>query len=120
MIGRTVRTVHNWKTKGNWDKLKAARTLTRQALLANQYNAALQIQKQWFDAKGEQRPPTSSEIDMLAKIAAFIEKLDKSSSLPVIIEVFMAFGKWLASVDPEAARTLTKHQNQYLKIKANE
>lgn len=59
--------------------------------------------------------------DKLAKFAATIEKLDKHTSIVDVIEVFMAFSKWLQfqaefdeDITPELLKTINKYHNQYI------
>lgn len=103
--------VSRWKKKYNWEDKKAAQSVTRDEILKNLYNNALEIQRQ---AKEENRSLTSKEVDQIVKIATSIEKLDKKLNIPTIIMVFKNFLKWLVQVDPEVARTITTYQKQYL------
>jgi len=54
--------------------------------------------------------------DKLAKLSAVIEKLDKKANVVDVIEVFMAFSKWIefrSTVDPEVTPELIKAINKY-------
>lgn len=59
--------------------------------------------------------------DKLAKFSATIEKLDKHTSIVDVIEVFMAFSKWLQfqaqfdeEITPELLKTINRYHNQYI------
>ena len=58
---------------------------------------------------------------IIQEIAATIEKLDKHTSIVDVIEVFMAFSKWLQfqaefdeDITPELLKTINKYHNQYI------
>ena len=59
--------------------------------------------------------------DKLAKLSAVIEKLDKKANVVDVIEVFMAFSKWIEyrstidpEVTPELVRAINKYQDLYI------
>lgn len=59
--------------------------------------------------------------DKLAKLSAVIEKLDKKVNVVDVIEVFMAFSKWIEyrstidpEVTPELVRAINKYQDLYI------
>ena len=59
--------------------------------------------------------------DKLAKLSAVIEKLDKEANVVDVIEVFMAFSKWIEyrstidpEVTPELVRAINKYQDLYI------
>ena len=59
--------------------------------------------------------------DRLAKFSTTIERLDKHTSVVDVIEVFMAFSKWLQfqaqfddGITPELLKTINKYHNQYI------
>ena len=54
--------------------------------------------------------------DKLSKLSSVIEKLDKKANIVDVIEVFMAFNKWLefrAQTDPNLTPELRKAINKY-------
>ncbi len=59
---------------------------------------------------------TAASADKLVKFAATVERLDKKTSVVDVIEVFMAFSKWLQyrmSFDPNVTPELLKTINHY-------
>jgi transposase len=116
-LGTTQKTISDWKTKGKWDEMKSAQTLTRDEIIKNLYHQALKIQEV---VKGEDRMMTPAEVDMIMKISASIEKLDKKINLQVIIPVFKEFGKWLVEINPELAKSILPYQKQFIYLKAGE
>ena len=59
--------------------------------------------------------------DKLAKLSTTIERLDKKASIVDVVEVFMAFSKWLQfrmsfddEVTPELLRTINKYHDLYI------
>ena len=59
---------------------------------------------------------TAASADKLVKFAATVERLDKKTSVVDVIEVFMAFSKWLQyrmSFDPNVTPELLKTINNY-------
>ena len=59
--------------------------------------------------------------DKLAKLSTTIERLDKKASVVDVIEVFMAFSKWLQfqsqfddEITPELIKTINKYHNRYI------
>ena len=64
---------------------------------------------------------TAAAADKLVKFAATIERLDKKTSVVDIIEVFMAFSKWLQyrmsfdpNVTPELIQTINKYHDLFI------
>lgn len=117
--GVSPQTVTKWVNTGNWSEQRAAQNITRPELV----NKLLRTVDKMIEAVNTSEDPDAANGlgDKLAKFAATIEKLDKHTSIVDVIEVFMAFGKWLQyqaqfyeDITPELLKTINKYQNQYI------
>lgn len=121
IVGVTEKTVGNWISKddGAWKKLKVARTVTKQNVIANAYRQLMELDKTIAE-RDERNYPTSAEADIQAKIATKIDKLERQYNLSTYYTVFEEFTKYLMSVDTEAAKSLIDFMLEFLKMKAGE
>lgn len=117
--GVSPQTVTKWVNTGNWSEQRAAQNITRPELV----NKLLRTVDKMIEAVNTSEDPDAANGlgDKLAKFAATIEKLDKHTSIVDVIEVFMAFGKWLQyqaqsdeEITPELLKTINKYHNQYI------
>lgn len=113
-VGVSPQTITKWVADGGWEQSRAAANITRRELvnkILNSINVLLE------DLSNDPTPEkTAASADKLAKFAATIERLDKKTSIVDIIEVFMAFSKWLQyrmSFDPNITPELLKTINYY-------
>ena len=112
-------TITRWVSDGGWSEQRAAQNITRPELV----NKLLRtIDKMIESVNGSEVPDAAAGLgDKLAKFSATIERLDKHTSIVDVIEVFMAFSKWLQfqaqfdeGITPELLRTINKYHNQYI------
>lgn len=117
--GVSPQTVTKWVNTGNWSEQRAAQNITRSELV----NKLLRTVDKMIEAVNTSEDPDAANGlgDKLAKFAATIEKLDKHTSIVDVIEVFMAFDKWLQyqaqydeDITPELLKTINKYHNQYI------
>lgn len=117
--GVSPQTVTKWVNTGNWSEQRAAQNITRPELV----NKLLRTVDKMIEAVNTSEDPDAANGlgDKLAKFAATIEKLDKHTSIVDVIEVFMAFSKWLQyqaqfdeEITPELLKTTNKYHNQYI------
>ncbi len=117
--GVSPQTVTKWVNTGNWSEQRAAQNITRPELV----NKLLRTVDKMIEAVNTSEDPDAANGlgDKLAKFAATIEKLDKHTSIVDVIEVFMAFSKWLQyqaqfdeNITPELLKTINKYHNQYI------
>lgn len=117
--GVSPQTVTKWVNTGNWSEQRAAQNITRPELV----NKLLRTVDKMIESVNTSEDPDAANGlgDKLAKFAATIEKLDKHTSIVDVIEVFMAFGKWLQyqapfdeDITPELLKTINKYHNQYI------
>lgn len=118
-VGVSPQTITKWVNVGGWVEQRAAQNITRPELV----NKLLRTVDKMIDAVNTSEDPDAANGlgDKLAKFAATIEKLDKHTSIVDVIEVFMAFSKWLQfqadfdeDITPELLKTINKYHNQYI------
>ena len=117
--GISPQTITRWVNDGGWSEQRAAQNITRPELV----NKLLRtIDKMIESVNSSEDPDAAAGLgDKLAKFSASIERLDKHTSIVDVIEVFMAFSKWLQfqaqfdeGITPELLRTINKYHNQYI------
>lgn len=117
--GVSETSISKWVLKYGWEAKRAARNITRPELINK---LLLTINKTLDKALDEQNNVDLSGIsDKLSKLAAVIEKLDKKANIVDVIEVFLAFSRWLQhrqqidpELTPELVRTFNKFQDIYV------
>ena len=112
-------TISKWCTADGWKEARAAKNVTRPELV----NKLLLTIDTLITQVNESNDPAlvAGLGDKLAKLSAVIEKLDKKANVVDVIEVFMAFSKWIESrstidpeVTPELVRAINKYQDLYI------
>ena len=107
-------TVSKWCNTEGWKEARAAKNVTRPELVNKLLLTIDTLITQVNDSKD---PALVAGLgDKLAKLSAVIEKLDKKANVVDVIEVFMAFSKWIefrSTVDPEVTPELIKAFNKY-------
>ena len=118
-VGVSAQTITKWVNDGDWQAARSAANITRPELV----NKILKSIDVWVeDLVNEPSPEkTAAAADKLVKFAATIERLDKKTSVVDIIEVFMAFSKWLQyrmsfdpNVTPELIQTINKYHDLFI------
>lgn len=107
-------TISKWCTADGWKEARAAKNVTRPELV----NKLLLTIDTLITQVNESNDPAlvAGLGDKLAKLSAVIEKLDKKANVVDVIEVFMAFSKWIeyrSIIDPEVTPELVKAINKY-------
>ena len=107
-------TISKWCTADGWKEARAAKNVTRPELV----NKLLLTIDTLITQVNESNDPAlvAGLGDKLAKLSAVIEKLDKKANVVDIIEVFMAFSKWIeyrSTIDPEVTPVLVRAINKY-------
>ena len=108
--GVSSQTINRWVKEGEWEQLRAAKTLNRKEIVAKM------LQK--INERLESDDWTADEI---IKAASAIEKLDKKTNVVTMMEVFASFGNWLAArmqidpeLTPETVQVITKYQDIFI------
>lgn len=113
-VGVSKQTINRWVAEGEWDKRRAAQSVTRPEIVNNLLRAINNEVERLNEEKDAEK--VAGACDKLSKLAATIEKLDKKANVVDAIEVFIAFGKWLqhrAATDEELTPELVKSINRY-------
>ena len=113
-VGVSKQTINRWVADGEWEKRRAAQSITRPELV----NKLLRTIDSLLEdaAKGDDPALLAGLGDKLSKLSIVIEKLDKKANVVDAIEVFIAFGKWLqhrAQSDDELTTDLEKAINKF-------
>lgn len=107
-------TISKWANTEGWKEARAAKSITRPELVNK---LLLTIDTLITQVNQSEDPQLIAGLgDKLAKLSAVIEKLDKKANVVDVIEVFMAFSKWLeyrSQTDPELTPELIKAFNRY-------
>lgn len=112
-------TISKWCTSEGWKEARAAKNVTRPELV----NKLLLTIDTLITQVNESNDPAlvAGLGDKLAKLSAVIEKLDKKANVVDVIEVFMAFSKWIeyrstidTDVTPELVKAINKYQDLYI------
>ena len=112
-------TISKWCTADGWKEARAAKNVTRPELV----NKLLLTIDTLITQVNESNDPAlvAGLGDKLAKLSGVIEKLDKKANVVDVIEVFMAFSKWIEyrstidpEVTPELVRAINKYQDLYI------
>lgn len=118
-VGVSRVTVSKWCNAEGWKETRAATNITRPELV----NKLLLTINNLLEEVNKSDDPTvlASLPDRLTKLAAAVEKLEKKASIVDVIEVFMAFSKWLeyraqtdSTVTPELMKTINRFQDLYI------
>ena len=118
-VGVSAQTITKWVNDGDWQAARSAANITRPELV-NKILKSIDVLVE--DLVNEPSPEkTAAAADKLVKFAATIERLDKNTSVVDIIEVFMAFSKWLQyrmsfdpNVTPELIQTINKYHDLFI------
>lgn len=117
--GISAQTITKWVNDNGWSEQRAAQNISRPELV----NKLLRTIDKMIESVNNSDDPNAAEGlgDKLAKFSATIQKLDKHTSIVDVIEVFMAFSKWLQfqaqfddGITPELLKTINKYHNQYI------
>lgn len=111
--------ISRWAAQENWKQQRAAANVTRPELV----NKLLRTIDRLIEQVNESDDPEmmAGLGDKLAKLSSTIERLDKKASIVDVIEVFMAFTKWMQyrmsfdeGVTPELLKTINKYHDLYI------
>lgn len=119
-VGTTSKTLQRWIDDGGWREKRSAKNITRTELVNKALLSISNILDSALDKNNEDKN-FSSITDQLAKLAKFIESLDKSNSVVNEMETFMSFNKHLQSkaiedktLNPELLQRINRLQDGYI------
>lgn len=112
-VGVSEVSMSKWVREGKWDTLKASITITRQEQLNRVYQQISAINNKITE---EQKGiPSGADADVLAKLAAVVERLEKETSITDVVSVSMKFLDWLRKIDTEKAKELSGLFDAFIK-----
>lgn len=118
-VGVAEKTLSNWKTSENWDRLRASIIITKDEQLRRVYQQINELTCK-IEKKDEGcRYADCSEADTLAKLASTARSLESNLSIADVIDVFMGFQDWLREVDLAKAKDISDMQDAYIKYRLN-
>lgn len=116
-VGTVRQTIARWAKEEGWADLKATMTVGKEKTLKNLYAHVQSINEAILQRDEGERTPKPSEADILAKLAAAIDKLESESGIRELVSAGVAFLKWLRGVDPQKAVEFTDLWDAFLKEK---
>lgn len=102
---------------GAWKVSKAARSVTKEKVIAGYYQQLYQINLVIEQRPEGERFPTSSEADTIAKLSTTIERLEKSYQFGTYYQVVDELMEFISKRDQEAAAKLALHSLDFVKSK---
>lgn len=112
-VGVSEQSITRWIKEENWDKLKASITITKQEQISRVYQQIAAINKKITEE--QQGIPTGADADVLAKLAAVVERLEKETSIADVVSVSIKFLEWLRQSDSEKAKELSSLFDAFIK-----
>ena len=114
----TVRqTVARWAREDGWADLKASMTVGKEKTLKNLYAQVQSINEAILQREEGERIATTKEADILSKLSAAINKLERETGVSELVSAGMNFLSWLRARDPEKAITFTDLWDAFIKEK---
>lgn len=119
MVQVTPKTMSDWvnANDGAWKVSKAARSITKEKVIAAWYQQLDKLNEMIALRPEGERYPTSSETDQMVKIAAAIDKLERSFNFAMYHQALNEFTDYLVRVDQQAAAQVSKYGVEFLKQK---
>lgn len=118
-VNVTEKTVTEWKTKFNWDKLKVSFIVTKQEELRRIYEQISELNSAIAAKVEGKRYADSKEADTLNKLAATARQLETDASLPEVIEVFKQFLSFVKKENLEKAQEIGVFCDEFIRNKLN-
>jgi hypothetical protein len=118
-IGVSEQTISKWVDQENWAVMRAGVSISRPELVKKTLGAINKLLDQVYESQDPKLICTLP--DQLSKFASFIAKLDQKTNVVTVIDVFIAFSKWIrhrATFDPEITpeflAALDRYQDMYI------
>ena len=116
-VDATRQTIARWAKDDGWADLKASMTVGKDKTLKNLYAHVQRINEDILQREDGARVPTPKEADILAKLAAAIDKIESESGIHELVGAGMAFLTWLRKINPEKAIEFTELWDAFIKEK---
>jgi len=114
-VGVSKVTINKWVKAEKWEELKVSVSITREEQLSNLYRQIAEINKAISAKEKGERFATSKEADIINKLAASIEKMEKEVGISDIISVSKAFLDWIRKSDAEKAKEMSYMFDSFIK-----
>lgn len=111
-VGVTEKTIGNWKERESWDELKTVLTTTRSSVIKN-----LQRQMELWQLQIGDNLAGTKEVDILVKLAAAINSLEKETGISEMVDTGMKFIQFLQQHDHEIAKEAAHFFDLFIKTK---
>lgn len=118
-VGVAEKTLSNWKTSENWDRLRSSIFITKDEQLRRVYQQINELTTVIEKRPEGERFADSSEADTLSKLASTARSLESDLSIADVIDAFMGFTDWLREVDFKKAQEISELQDGYIKHRLN-
>jgi uncharacterized protein YjcR len=114
-VGVSANVLGRWIKAENWEELKTSITITREEQLMRMYNQVAELNHAIANRDKGARYASSKEADILNKLAAAIDKMERDVGLSDILEVSKRFLDWMRPVDIEKAKELSNWFDAFIK-----
>lgn len=111
-------TLGRWVKDGAWKQEKAARSVTKEKIIANNLVQILNLQE--AINKRDNKWPTPVENQTLNMLTSNVNMLSGKSSLPQYIHTFDEFLKFLHKADSDLAKKVADYTLEFVQNKARE
>lgn len=109
----TEKTIGKWVQE--WKELKAAKTATKDQIIARYLRMIDQILE---TAEDEGRTITDSEADKISKLNKAKDSIDKEIGLSMYIQVFQEYNAYLVPLNLDLAQENNNYQDKFIHLKA--
>lgn len=111
-VGVTEKTIGKWKDEESWEELKTVFTTTRSSVIKN-----LQRQMELWQLKIGDNLAGTKEVDILVKLAAAINSLEKETGISEMVDTGMKFIQFLQQHNVDLAKESTHYFDLFIKTK---
>jgi uncharacterized protein YjcR len=113
-VGVSEVTVCKWAKADAWDGMKVSITITKEEQLKNLYRQLSAINEE-IASRPERRFATTSEADLICKLANAIDKMETDIGVSDIVSVGKKFIDWLRRFDLKKAQEFAILYDSFIK-----
>ena len=114
-ISVTEKTLGLWVRKNDWEVLRASYTVTKEQELRRIYQQINYLNNTINDREEGKRFATSTEADILSKLASTARSLETETGLSAIVDTGILFLDWLRPVDFELSIKVSDYYDAFIK-----
>jgi len=115
--GVTEKTIGSWIKLYEWDKMRAALTITKEQQLRMMYSQLNEINVAISEREEGKRYASSKEADTINKLASSIKSMENDAGIAETISVFMEFSNWCRTYDSSKANEIVELHDAFIKTK---